>query len=128
MPIHCFKHHTNIIPHSHLKIILNLYIHRQITQMDSTSSSLPKSQINPSKPHKSSLKPFLCIFNVPKPSPVFHSQETASQAIQGLGWRIHCLSIGHINSFRQADKLVIETDQVSGTKTVSLGRCYILFA
>ena len=38
-------------------------VHRQLTQMDSSVSiSFPKSQINPSKPHKSPITPFLFLF------------------------------------------------------------------
>ena len=93
-----------------------------------SSSSSPKSQINPSKPHKSPLKAFLCISTSPTTTCFPFPRFCLLNRLQGLGWRSQCLSIGGIHYFWHADKLAIETNQVSRTKTISLGRRYVVFA
>ena len=87
-----------------------------------------KSQINPSKPHKSPLKAFLCISTSPTTTCFPFPRFCLLNRLQGLGWRSQCLSIGGIHYFWHADKLAIETNQVSRTKTISLGRRYVVFA
>ena len=93
-----------------------------------SSSSSPKSQINPSKPHKSPLRAFLCISTSPTTTCFPFPRFCLLNCLQGLGWRSQCLSIGCIHYFWHADKLAIETNQVSRTKTISLGRRYVVFA
>ena len=93
-----------------------------------SSSSSPKSQINPSKPHKSPLRAFLCISTSPTTTCFPFPRFCLLNRLQGLGWRSQCLSIGGIHYFWHADKLAIETNQVSRTKTISLGRHYVVFA
>ena len=93
-----------------------------------SSSSSPKSQINPSKPHKSPLKAFLCISTSPTTTCFPFPRFCLLNRLQDLGWHSQCLSIGGIHYFWHADKLAIETNQVSRTKTISLGRHYVVFA
>ena len=93
-----------------------------------SSSSSPKSQINPSKPHKSPLRAFLCISTSPITTYFPFPRFCLLNRLQGLGWCSQCLSIDGIHYFWHADKLAIETNQVSRTKTVSLGRRYLVFA
>ena len=64
-----------------------------------SSSSSPKSQINPSKTHKSPLKAFLCISTSPTTTCFPFPRFCLLNRLQGLGWRSQCLSIGGIHYF-----------------------------